>query len=140
MQFTLYCSRPMSPSMPRSFFTSIFVASLITVAAVCFAQEPEPGKADIEASELATELIGAPVSDSLGNEIGDVADISFDEDGQPDRLRIRTSTILGFGERTVEVSRDAFMLLRGHVVLDMQADDLRSLPEVGEQIDEKRAD
>ena len=126
--------------MPRSFFTSIFVASLITVAAVCFAQEPEPGKADIEASELATELIGAPVSDSLGNEIGDVADISFDEDGQPDRLRIRTSTILGFGERTVEVSRDAFMLLRGHVVLDMQADDLRSLPEVGEQIDEKRAD
>jgi len=100
----------------------------------------EPGKADLEARELATEIVGAPVSDSLGNEIGDVADISFDEDGQPDRLRIRTSTILGFGERTVEVSRDAFMLLRGRVILDMQADDVRSLPEVGEQIDERRAD
>ena len=47
---------------------------------------------------------------------------------------------MGFGERTVEVSKDAFMLLRGRVVLDMQADDLRSLPEVGEQIDERRAD
>ena len=55
-------------------------------------------------------------------------------------MRIRTSAILGFGERTVEISRGAFMLLRGYVVLDMQADDLRSLPEVGEQIDEKRAD
>ena len=126
--------------MPRSFFTAVFVASLIAVAAFGFAQEPEPGKADLEARELATEIVGAPVSDSLGNEIGDVADISFDEDGQPDRLRIRTSTILGFGERTVEVSRDAFMLLRGRVILDMQADDVRSLPEVGEQIDERRAD
>ncbi len=126
--------------MPRSFSAVIFVASLIAVAAVGFAQEPEPGKADLEARELATEIVGAPVSDSLGNEIGDVADISFDEDGQPDRLRIRTSTILGFGERTVEVSRGAFMLLRGRVILDMQSDEVRSLPEVGEQIDEKRAD
>ena len=126
--------------MPKSFSAAIFVASLIAVAAVGFAQEPEPGKADLEARELATEIVGAPVSDSLGNEIGDVADISFDEDGQPDRLRIRTSTILGFGERTVEVSRDAFILLRGRVILDMQADEVRSLPEVGEQIDEKRAD
>jgi hypothetical protein len=130
----------MSLSMPRSFSAVIFVASLIAVAAVGFAQEPEPGKADLEARELATEIVGAPVSDSLGNEIGDVADISFDEDGQPDRLRIRTSTILGFGERTVEVSRGAFMLLRGRVILDMQSDEVRSLPEVGEQIDEKRAD
>ena len=126
--------------MPRSFPAAIFVASLIAVAAGGFAQEPEPGKVDLEARELATEIVGAPVSDSLGNEIGDVADISFDEDGQPDRLRIRTSTILGFGERTVEVSRGAFMLLRGRVILDMQSDEVRSLPEVGEQIDEKRAD
>ena len=126
--------------MPRSFSAAIFVASLIAVTAVGVAQEPEPGKADLEARELAIEIVGAPVSDSLGNEIGDVADISFDEDGQPDRLRIRTSTILGFGERTVEVSRGAFMLLRGRVILDMQSDEVRSLPEVGEQIDEKRAD
>jgi hypothetical protein len=126
--------------MPRSFSAAIFVASLIAVTAVGVAQEPEPGKADLEARELAIEIVGAPVSDSLGNEIGDVADISLDEDGQPDRLRNRTSTILGFGERTVEVSKDAFMLLRGRVVWDMQADDLRSLPEVGEQIDERRAD
>jgi len=31
------------------------------------------------------------------------------------------------------------MLLRGHAVLELSADILRSLPDVGEDIDEKRA-
>ena len=53
---------------------------------------------------------------------------------------MRISAPLGFGERTVEVSRDTFMLLRGHVVLELSADDLRSLPDVGDEIDEKRAE
>jgi hypothetical protein len=118
----------------------MFVASLTAVAPAGFAQEREPGKADMEARELAAEIIGARVSDSLGTDIGEVADISFDEDGQPERLRLRTSAILGFGDRTVEVSRAAFMLLRGRVILEMSGDDVRSLPEVGDQIDEKRAE
>jgi sporulation protein YlmC with PRC-barrel domain len=126
--------------MLRSIFKAIFVASLIAVAPAGFAQESEPGKADMEARELAAEMIGAPVSDSLGTDIGEVADISFDEEGQPDRLRVRTSSVLGFGERTVEVSRSDFMLLRGRVILEMSGDDVRSLPEVGDQIDEKRAE
>ena len=69
--------------------------------------------------------------------MGEVADVSFDEDGQPDRLRVRISAPLGFGERTVEVSRGTYMLLRGRVILELSTDDLRALPDVGDEIDEK---
>ncbi len=110
------------------------------MASAGYAQGQVPGKIYLEASELAAEIIGAPVSDPMGTEIGEVADVSFDENGQPDRLRVRISAPLGFGQRTVEVSRDTYMLLRGRVVLELSADDLRSLPDVGDEIDEKRAE
>jgi sporulation protein YlmC with PRC-barrel domain len=119
---------------------ALFVAVIVAVATPCTAQERDPGNVELEARELSAEIIGARVSDSSGVEVGEVADISFDEDGRPDRLRVRTSSILGFGERTVEVPRGAYMLLRGHVVLEISADDLRSLPEVGDDIDDKRAE
>ena len=76
----------------------------------------------------------------MGTEIGEVTDVSFDADGQPDRLRVRISAPLGFGQRTVELSRGNYMLLRGRVILELSADDLRSLRDVGDEIDEKRAD
>ena len=56
------------------------------------------------------------------------------------KLASAVSAPLGFGERTVEVSRDTYMLLRGRVVLELSADNLRSLPDVGDEIDEKRAE
>jgi hypothetical protein len=96
--------------MPTSLLKGIVDLSLIAVASAGYAQDQEPGKLDLEASELAAEIIGAPVSDPRGAEIGEVADVSFDEDGQPDRLRVRISALLGFGERTVEVPRGAYML------------------------------
>ena len=126
--------------MPTSPLKAILVSSLIALASPGYAQDQDPGKIALEASELAAEIIGAPVSDSMGTAMGEVADVSFDEDGQPDRLRVRISALLGFGERTVEVPRGTYMLLRGHAVLELSADDLRSLPDVGEDIDEKRAD
>ena len=126
--------------MPTSLLKAILVSSLLAVTSASFAQDQDPGKVDLEASELASEIIGAPVSDPMGTEIGEVTDVSFDENGQPDRLRVRISAPLGFGERTVEVSRDTYMLLRGRVVLELSADDLRSLPDVGDEIDEKRAE
>ena len=126
--------------MPTSLLKAILVSSLIAAASVGYAQDQDPGKADLEASSLAAEIIGAPVSDPMGTEIGEVTDVSFDENGQPDRLRVRISAPLGFGERTVEVSRDTYMLLRGRVVLELSADDLRSLHDVGDEIDEKRAE
>ena len=126
--------------MPTSLLKAMLLSGLIAVASAGYAQGQDPGKVDLEASELASEIIGTPVSDPMGTEIGEVTDVSFDENGQPDRLRVRISAPLGFGERTVEVSRDTFMLLRGHVVLELSADDLRSLPDVGDEIDEKRAE
>ena len=126
--------------MPTSLLKAILVSSLIAVASAGYAQDQAPGKVDLEASELAAEIIGAPVSDPVGNEIGVVTDVSFDENGQPDRLRVSISAPLGFGQRTVEVSRGTYMLLRGRAILELSADDLRSLPDVGDEIDEKRAD
>jgi hypothetical protein len=121
--------------MPKPLLTAILVSSLMAWASPVSAQDQDLGRA-----ELAAEIIGARVSDPMGTEIGEVADVSFDEDGQPDRLRVKTSSLLGFGERTVEVSRGTFMLLRGHVVLELSADELRSLPDVGDDMNEKRAD
>jgi hypothetical protein len=126
--------------MPTSLLKAMLLSGLIAVASAGYAQGQDPGKIDLEARELAGEIIGAPVSDPIGTAIGEVADVSFDEDGQPDRLRVRISALLGFGERTVEVPRGTYMLLRGHAVLELSADDLRSLPDVSEDIDEKRAD
>ena len=118
---------------------ALFVAAVIALAVPCAAQQRDPGKVQLEAMELSAEIIGARVSDSGGVEIGEVADISFDEDERPDRLRVRSSSMLGFGQRTVEVPRGSYMLLRGHVVLEISADDLRSLPEVSDDFDDKRA-
>ena len=73
--------------MPSSFLKTMLVSSLIAVASAGYAQGQDPGKIDLEAPELAAEIIGAPVSDPMGTEIGEVADVSLDEDGQPDRLR-----------------------------------------------------
>ena len=125
--------------MPTSLLKAIVVLSLIIVASAG-TQAQDPGKIDLEARELAAEIIGAPVSDPRGTEIGEVTDVSFDEDGQPDRLRVRISAHLGFGDRTVEVPRGTYILLRGHAVLELSADDLHALPDVGDEIDEKRAD
>ena len=126
--------------MPSSLLKAFLVSGLLAVASIGYAQDLDPGKIDLEASELAAEIIGAPVSDPRGTEIGEVADVSFDDDGQPDRLRVRISAPLGFGQRTVEVSHGAYILLRGRVILELSADDLRALPEVADEIDERRAD
>jgi len=75
--------------MPTSLLKGIVVSSLIVMASAGYAQAQDPGKIDLEASELAAELVGAPVSDPRGTQIGEVADVSFDDDGQPDRLRVR---------------------------------------------------
>lgn len=126
--------------MLNSLVKAILVSSLIAVASAGYAQDQNPGRMNLDAGELASEIIGAVVSDPMGTEVGEVADVAFDEDGQPDRLRVRVSALLVFGERNVEVSRGTFMLLRGHVVIDLSADELRALPDVGDDIDERRAD
>lgn len=104
------------------------IAAVLMLSLAAAAQTP--GKLDLEAAELAAELIGRPVHSADGVEVGTVNDLSFDDQGQPDRLRIDISRHLGFGSRTVEVPPGAFMTLRGAVVLDLPADGVQALPEV----------
>jgi hypothetical protein len=112
----------------------VLAAVFVSVASVAQAQ---PGKVDLEAAEMAVELIGAPVFASDGPEVGEVAGISFDDGGQPLRLRIRTAATLGLGERTVETPQGAFMALRGAVVLDLPVEAVKALPELTEPAGEK---
>jgi sporulation protein YlmC with PRC-barrel domain len=90
----------------------------------------ESGKIDAETAELAVDLVGAPVMHPDGTRIGDVADILFDEEGRPSRLRLRTGAMLGLGERVVELPQHAFMLLQGAVVVELSTDAIRALPDV----------
>ena len=112
-----------------------FFAAVVSFASICQAQAP--GKVDLEATEIAAELMGAPVFGADGAQVGEVADISFDEEGQARRLKIKTGAVLGFGDRTLEIPRGAFTVLRGAVVLDLPAEAVEALPQPAEIEDEK---
>ena len=86
---------------------------------------------------MAAELIGSPVLASEGTEIGAVADISFDEELQPNRLRFSIGKELGLGARTLEIPRGMFTALRGAVVLHIPAEAVKMLPELVDPDDEK---
>jgi sporulation protein YlmC with PRC-barrel domain len=106
---------------------------VITGLFLCLAQlalAAEPEKVNPEAAEMTAELIGAPVFSSDGMDVGEVADIKFDDKLQPHSLHITTAATLGLGIRTVEVPQDAFMALRGAVALRMPAEAVQALPEV----------
>src|SRR6266700_2721306 len=102
----------------------------LSVAAIGHAEEP--GKADLEAAEMVAELIGAPVFAKDGAEVGEVADISFNDELQPDRLRMTTGAALGLGTRTLEVPKGAFIALRGAVVLEVPAEAVAMFAELAE--------
>jgi hypothetical protein len=96
------------------------------------------GNGNLQATEMAAELIGAPVFAADGPEVGTVVDVSFDDDGQPQRLRMRTAAHLGLGERMIDVPKDAFITLRGAAVLEVPADLVQELPDAaGLSSDEK---
>jgi sporulation protein YlmC with PRC-barrel domain len=116
--------------------TKILVAAtMIGIAPVGSAQTP--GKANLEAAEMAAELMGAPVFAADGQEVGEVADIGFDEEGQVEKIRIVTGAALGLGPRTIDLTKGSFITLRGAVVLEMPADVLQALPQVSEREAEK---
>ena len=80
---------------------TIVLVLMLSVAPLAHA---EPGKVDTEAAEMVAELIGAPVFSKDGTEVGEVADISFDDELQPDKLRMTTGAMLGLGTRIVQSS------------------------------------
>jgi len=74
------------------------------------------------------ELTGAPVFAWDGSEVGKVSDVLFDKEGQPLRLRMKGAANLGLGERTIEVPKGAFILLRGKGEVGAFVDGFLNLP------------
>jgi hypothetical protein len=114
------------PTTSKSTLIAAAFALAASLAAPASAQSP--GKVDLEAAEMAAELIGAPVFAADGPQVGEVADVSVDATGQPDRVRMTTGAALGLGARTVELPPGSYLLLRGAVVLEMPAEVVQSLP------------
>ena len=93
------------------------------------AQAPE----EQDATPLHTEMLGAPVYAADGVLIGQVADISYDEEEQPNRIRMTSGVVLGIGQRTFEIPAGLFTVLRGAVVIDLPAESIETLPEMVDQ-------
>ena len=113
---------------------AFIVAFLLGFATVCQAQKPS--STDGRAAEMA-ELTGAPVFAWDGSEVGKVADVLFDNEGQPLRFRMKGAANLGLGERTIEVPKGAFILLRGAAVLELPAEAVEALPEINNDANEE---
>ena len=109
---------------PTSVLLAIF---LVLCASGAWAQDA--GKIELESAELAAELVGRPVFAIDGPEVGTVVDLQLDESGLPKKLRMTTGQQLGLGQRTFDVPSEAFMALRGAVVLDVPANEVAFLPE-----------
>ena len=117
--------------MPVAASRAVVVGAFLLLAPP--AQAQEPGKVDLEAAEALIELLGAPVYTGDGLAIGRIADIAFDDEGQPTRLRVKTEVMLGIGTRTIEITKGGFIVLRGAAVLDLPAEALASIPEVADE-------
>jgi hypothetical protein len=102
------------------------------------ARAESPGRVVLDGGERAAELVGAPVFASDGAEVGEVADIYFDEQNEPRRLRVKAALHLGIGTRIIEVPTGAFILLRGAAVLEVPAAAMDALPELSERAGEDK--
>ena len=113
-----------------------FLVLTLAVGPVCQAQSPDAGD-DQAAAGIHTEMLGAPVYAADGVLIGQVSDLSYDEDDQPRRVRMTSASVLGLGARTLEIPAGLFTVLRGAVVVDLPAEAVQTLPELVEQDDER---
>ena len=113
----------------------LFLALLIAASVVARSDPASAQGAD--AAEMATELIGSPVFANDGTEVGAVADVSFDEELQPQRLRMTTASQLGLGTRTIEIPKGSFITLRGAVVLDVPTQAVAAFAELAKPAEEK---
>jgi PRC-barrel domain len=75
-------------------------------------------------------LLGAPVFAADGVKVGEVTEVSTDEDGKFDLLRMTTGLRLGLGERQVIIPRPAFIIRGKKVTLpDLSAEDVEAFPD-----------
>jgi hypothetical protein len=78
--------------------------------------------------EDASELIGGPVLSADGEEVGEVAAVTLEPDGEVSEIRIATGALLGLGEVTVVLPQGSYITLRGALVLRLSAAQVRQLP------------
>ena len=125
--------------MPTSFFSrfallaaaiTLVVPSILVGAFVAHAQMGRKSGSDVK-------LIGAPVFAADGIKVGQVVDVSTTDDDRIDKVRIKTASPLGFGERIVEIPSTAFVV-RGRVVLDLSAGEVDAFPSVSTERDRER--
>jgi sporulation protein YlmC with PRC-barrel domain len=113
---------------------------IVALCIAVLAMVARPGWAsasNTEAAEMATGLIGAPVFANDGTEVGVVADVAFDDELQPQRLRMTTASHLGLGTRTIELPKGAFIALQGAVVLDVPTEAVSAFAELAQPMEEK---
>jgi hypothetical protein len=82
-----------------------------------------PGKIDLEAATVATDLRGWPVI-ADGGEIGVVENLLYDHEGDLDKVRARVSLRMGLGEQVVDIPTHLLSLTRDAVVLHLSAEDI----------------
>jgi hypothetical protein len=77
--------------------------------------------------EIISELIGAPVFSSDGQEVGLVSDVATAPDGQIIGVSMKSARFLGMGEAEVGLPDGSFTTLRGAIVLALPADGVEGL-------------
>lgn len=86
------------------------------------------GLVAVAQTEIQGELMGARVYAAGGVDVGEVAALTIDENGQVAELRVATNHPLGFGQRVVVLRQGSFMTLRGAIVVDMSPEQFNALP------------
>jgi hypothetical protein len=116
------------PGQRTGALVALVAAIAVVVPAACPSADPAAAGRQKGGEEAAAELIGAPVFATDGKQVGRVADVATDA-GEPQRLRFTTGAMLGIGERTLEVPRGNFTVLRGAVIVDLPSEAVDALPE-----------
>ena len=80
----------------------------------------------------AAELIGRAVQSTEGIEVGKVASVTMNSEGEVTEIRITVERWLGMGEKTVILPRDSYIALRGTIVVKLPLEDIRQLSSVEE--------
>src|SRR5438105_2038583 len=76
------------------------------------------------------QVVGRPVIAADGAKVGEVADVSTDETGDIDVLRVTTGIRLGLGERQIVIPRPAFTIKAATIVLpDLTSEDVAAWPD-----------
>ena len=88
-----------------------------------------PTSLNAQAANSDLRVVGLPVLAADGIKIGQVSDVSKTTDGHIDQIRVLTGSVLGFGERVVEIPQPAFIIRDRSVVLpDLTSDVVAQLP------------